>query len=389
MALNEKSIHLLTEPGVYWDGDVPGFGLRIFPSGSKSFILQYRFKGREFKKTIGKWPALPLRAARDLARQRYTLLRAGFDPFEKESPETKKCTVEKLCDDFLEHWVIKRNKPKSINDTSVRIRSKIKPAFGKKQVDSIRRIDIQKYHSKVTSLNGPVEANRCLSLLHKMFECALDWGYLPENGINPASRIQKNPEKSRDVFLDDEGLRRLLEAVEREPNIYVRNGIWIYLLTGLRKMELLSRKWEDLNVDRKLLRFEDTKAGRPFYLPLSDQVLHKFLELKINTITLLGNPYIFPGSIPGSPLHDFPRPAWNRIRKKAGLENITIHSLRHTVASWLALDGVSLKKIGGMLNQSSQTITDRYAHLQAEELRGIADAHGRKIVELFGEKKAG
>ena len=388
MSLNEKGIHLLVEPGIYWDGEVPGFGVRVFASGAKSYILQYRFKGRECKKTIGKWPAISLRAARDLARQKYTLLRAGIDPFIKETKENK-CTVANLCDDFIEQWVKKRNKPKTLKDTLMRIEGKINPALGKKKVDSIRRIDIQKFHTKTSNENGPVEANRCLSLLHKMFECALDWGMLPENGFNPASRIKKNPEKSRDAFLDDEALRRLIKSVEQEPDIYVRNGIWVYLLTGMRKMELLTRKWDDLDINRKLLRFEDTKAGRPFYLPLSDQVIEKFLELKFQKVAILGNPYIFPGGVPGNHLQDFPKRAWKRIRIDAGLEKYTIHSLRHTVASWLAIDGVSLKKIGGVLNQSSQSVTDRYAHLQAEELRGIVDGHGKKIVGLLGEKKVG
>lgn len=376
MALNEKFIQSLKEPGIYWDGEIPGFGIRVYPNGAKSFILDYRLKGVKKRKVLGKWPATPLKVVREIARQKSTVARAGIDPYKKGGNNTPPFST--VAQEYLDRWARKKNKPKTVHESELRLKAKILPAFGTRQIGDIKRDEIIRFFEMVTRKNGPYEANRCLVLIQKIYECALAWERLPEGSINPAARIDRNQERPRNENLSPDDLSRLLAAIEGE-DVYVRVGIRLFLLTGLRKMELLTRRWSDIDRENKILRLSDTKAGRPFYLPLSEQALACFEELpKVSE-------WIFPSKINGSHLPDFPRKPWARIKKKLGIE-ITIHGLRHTAASWLAAGGVSLKLIGGLLNQSTASITDRYAHLQAESLRGTADALGEMVSRTMPTK---
>lgn len=216
---------------------------------------------------------------------------------------------------------------------------------------------------------------------------------LSDGRNNPAAGIEMYREGRRERHLSADEIGRLLAAADsedeksRDIDGWLSAAIRVYLLTGLRKMELLSRRWGDYDRDNKVLWLQTTKAGRPFCLPLSDMAAGILDELRRRSdagAETRGHPYIFPAAmyiegarrkavVPGKHVADFPRRAWDRVRAAAGLQDISIHVLRHTAASILAAGGVSLKLIGGLLNQSTASITDRYAHLQSEVIRGTAE----------------
>jgi integrase len=149
-------------------------------------------------------------------------------------------------------------------------------------------------HSKVGK-RGPYEANRVLALLSKMFELARRWGYVPEDHVNPARDIDRFKEQKRDRYVTPAELPHLAAAINAEPNESARNALWLYLLTGARKSELLKARWDDVDTERAELRLADTKAGRTHYIPLSGPALALLREIPRQH----GNPYILPGAKPG------------------------------------------------------------------------------------------
>ena len=156
-----------------------------------------------------------------------------------------------------------------------------------------------------------MKPNRVVSLLSKMFNEARKMGFVPEDNMNPAHGINRFKEVSRDTWVEPEELPMLAEAIDQDENIYARHALWLYLLTGARKTELLTAKWEDVNWNRKELKLPETKAGRVHYVPLSEPALKLLSDIP----RVEGNPYILPGHKKGFHLVNIDKP-WRRIRDR-------------------------------------------------------------------------
>ena len=254
--------------------------------------------------------------------------------------------------------------------------------WGNRMAKSITRADAASLHSTIGK-NTPYEANRTLSLISKIFELARRWGFVPENQRNPARDIDQYKEEKRDRWVNPEELPRLAQAIDAEPNVYVRMALWLYLLTGVRKSELLAAQWDDIDWQRQELRLGETKAGRVHYVPLSAPALAILRELP----RLEGNPYILPGHIRGRPLVNINRP-WTRIRKAAGVEDVRLHDLRRTVGSWLAQSGNSLHLIGRVLNHSNPNTTAIYARFGQDHVRQALEEHAARLMGVAGKQPA-
>jgi len=207
---------------------------------------------------------LTLDQARKMARSHLVDVLQGKDPSAEKLKMER--NVSALCDDFVHRHAKPHKKTWQTDDS--RIRRHIRPAWGNRPVSSIKHADVAILHSSIGKDHGPYEANRTLALLSKMFELAPLWGFLEEGAINPAHRIDKFKEKKRDRWIREEEFPRLVSAINQETNPYLRAVIWTYLLTGARKSELLSVKWEDIDLARLELRLPETKADRVHYIPL-------------------------------------------------------------------------------------------------------------------------
>ena len=170
--------------------------------------------------------------------------------------------------------------------------------------------------------------------------------------------------------------------MDNSKNFYSSKLIWLYLLTGARKTELMQAKWSDLDLKERVLTIPDTKSKRPHYIQLSQPAIELLEELP----RLDGNPYLFPGRKPGAHLTDIRR-TWNKIMNEAGLQDVRGHDLRRTVGSWLAQSGSSLHLIGTALNHSNQKTTKTYARFQRENLQQAMDDYGEEILKRSGGKK--
>jgi integrase len=382
--LTETLIKSLTYTGdksknewcVWWDEELTGFGVRIYPSGKKSFVIFYRHNRVMKLKTIGKHGLLTLVQARDRAKQDLVGLLDGKDP-KGERDALRKATLFK---DFAEDYITREVMPhhKGHQQEVSRIRGHLVKHFGQYPVVSITHDQVTSVHLEIgkTHQSG---ANRVIKILSAMLTKAEKWGVVPTGHPNPAKGISFYRELPRDRYVTPEELPALIEAIERE-DIYPRSAFWLYLLTGFRKSELLTATWSQVDFENRQFILPDSKGGRPHYLPLTVEAM-AILE---GIPRLQGNPHIFPGVKEGAHLVDLKKP-WERIRARSGLEDVHIHDLRHTIASWLVQAGNSLYLVGKILNHKDLRTTERYARFAQDNLRDALEGTSQRMTDMAGK----
>ena len=383
MKLTKRTIEGLSYKGsgssfyAIWDSKTPGFGVRIFPTGKKSFILKYRIRGRQRIFTIGPVGILTLDQARNKALKLAGAILDGHDPMEEKNIKGK--TIRDLCSAYLEQHA--KPHKKSWREDESRIRRYVIPAWSNRDVRSINRTDVEVLFNKVGK-RSIYEANHLIRLLSTLFNKAIVWGYI--QGNSPASGIPKFKEIKRDRWVTPQELPRLAKAIDEHSNIYIRAALWLYLLTGVRKSELLRAKWEDIDFDRKEMRLPETKAGRIHYVPLSEEaiaILRNIPEEK-------GNPYVFPGNREGWHLVNIDKP-WRKIRKIADVMDVHLHDLRRTVGSWLAQSGNSILVIQKALNHSNIETSLIYARMSEDPVRRAMEEYGKQLMAAAGKREKG
>ena len=363
---------------VRWDADVTGFGVRLYETGKKSFVLSYRVSGIKKTMVLGSYGILTVEEARNMARIKLADMLQGKEPV-NGTKKNKGTNFMLFAEAYIENYAKKHKK--TWEEDARKIKRHLAGIWKNRLLESITKADIIALHSKVGATT-PYEANRLVKQISKMFELAKEWGYLPESNSNPAKSIKFFKEEKRDRWLSQEEMPRLVAAIEAEGNFYAKMAIWMYLFTGARKTELLTAKWSDIDMARCELRLEDTKAGRTHYIPLSKPAM----ELLERIPRIEDNPYIFPGHIKGKHLVNISKP-WNRIKTQAKIENVRLHDLRRTVGSWLAQAGNSLHLIGKVLNHSNQSTTAVYARFAQNDVREALETHGQLLMGLVGKQK--
>jgi integrase len=211
-----------------------------------------------------------------------------------------------------------------------------------------------------------------------MFNLARDWGLYA--GENPAMRIPLFTEESRDRFVQPEELPRLFQAIDEEPDVSVRSVFLTALLTGARRGEVLAMRWEDVNLARAVWRIPHTKAGRPHLLPLPQAVVSILRRVPRREDAS----YVFIGHNGTGHLQNMKR-AWNRIRRKAGIEDVRFHDLRRTIGSWLAGSGENLHLIAKVLNHHDVSTTAIYARLNLDPVRQALERNAEKMLEAAAQ----
>jgi integrase len=243
-------------------------------------------------------------------------------------------------------------------------------------VTDIERKDIAELHHELQHI--PYQANRTFGVLSKMFNLAEVWGLRPD-GSNPCRHVKKYTERKRERFLDHieiAELGRVLHEVERDGSETKAavNAIRLLLLTGCRLTEIVTLKWEYVDLKARELRLPDSKTGAkvvPFG-KTANAVLKGIEKLD-------DNPYVIIGKKPGSRLTDLQHP-WRRIRSKAGLDSVRIHDLRHSYASGALALGEGLPMIGKLLGHTQVQTTARYAHLARDSVKTA----GSRVSDTIG-----
>ena len=375
---------------VVYDDRVPGFGVRITAKGTKTFILYRKILGKPQLFTIGKYPTVPVDIARSEAERLNGEIARGINPMDDRNAARR----EKTFGDFFEEYLTKHARPhKRTAESDERRYNLYLQGWRNKRLTSITRKEIQALHGKVGREKGPYAANRLLSLLSMLFNLAKDWGYF--EGENPASRIRRFHEEKRERFIELEDLPALAKAIDDEPNQDVSDYVWLSLMTGARKGNMLTMKWEDIDLEKQIWYIPSgnnkNKAPQPVFL--HEDVI-EILTRRLETRT---NEYVLPGSGKEGHLAD-PKKGWHRILKRAGLKDIRIHDLRRTLASTMLASGADIASIGNILGHKNFSTTMIYArtgqqtsaqqHIKAVTLmREAAKKKPDNVIDLEERKK--
>lgn len=362
-----------------WDEDIPGLGLRVLPSGRKQYIVQYRAGRRSRRMSLGPSTVLTPEQARNRALDVLADARGGKDPAADRDAHRRALTIKDLVERFDEQHISIRIKKNTATEYRRLLKKHILPRLGSFLIAEVTRADIATFHHNMRHI--PYQANRCLEIISKMFNLAELWGLRPD-GSNPRRLIQKYPEVKRERFLSLDEIKHLgnvLREMEMERLVMPSAALAVRLLlyTGCRLSEIMTLKWEYVDLEGAALHLPDSKTGaKTVYLG------RPAVELLEKAPAIVGNPWVITGTLPGSRLNELQH-SWRRVRARAGLDDVRIHDLRHTFASTAVAAGQSLPMIGKLLGHTQVQTTARYAHLAASPVKGAADAITEVLAQVM------
>jgi len=391
-----------------WDARLPGFGVRVRPSGSKSYVVVYRAgagRGAPIRRfTVASVGKIAPEAAKREAKAVLGAVAHGKDPAADKTAERGALTVAKLADRFMAEHVEQKRKPGTVVFYRHLLDKIICPELGTAKADKVTRGAVAKLHGRLKAT--PFQANRVLAVIGSMYVFGSRIGAVPE-GYNPSQRIEKFKEHRRERFLTGEELERLGTAIREAETIglpwdvnetvptakhlaksdkrFTKIGLStaaalrLLLFTGCRLREILHLRWEHVDVERGLLFLPDSKSGR------------KTVILNAPALAVLSglhrvSPFVVPGDDPRKHRADLKRP-WEAVARRAGLGGVRLHDLRHTYASFGAGGGFGLPIIGKLLGHTQASTTQRYAHLDADPLRHASEAIGGRIAAALEGKQ--
>lgn len=378
-----------------WDSELKGFGVRMMPSGVGSYIIKYRnAEGRQRKMVIGRVGAVTPEIARSQARSKLTEVMQGADPSAERHSLRQSIDMAELCGLYLDE-AAGRLKPNTYLSNKSQIEVHIKPLIGRRTVNSLTYADVVKMQIDIaagktakartgrggSSTGGKAVAGRAVVILGTVLEYARKRGVV---AVNVARGVKPMPSNKQKRFLSIDEIGRLgkaLRAAEAEGHDLVPlAAIRFLLLSGCRRMEVLSLPERWLDVKAGCIRFGDTKTGAQIR-PVGAEA---FAAIKSHERR---NGWVFPAVKGEGHFVGLPK-VLDRICAVAELEGVSIHVLRHSFAATAAEMGFSELTIAGLLGHSVPGITARYAHVADSALVAAANKVAERIaMALDGRAK--
>ncbi len=359
---------------VVWDRDLPGFGIRVHASGRKVWCVQTRRPGGGPKRVaLGRLADMPPDEARRRAAEVIDRIKRGLDPV--PAPPAPEPTVADLAERYMEAHVKVNCRPGTVEVFGRIVRLHIVPELGGLRLSEVDRPHISALHHRLR--DRPCQANATVDLIARMFRLAEAWGMTPPRR-DPCRSVKRYRETPRERFLTPEEYRRLgraLDEAEADGSVFPTAvpAIRLLLLTGCRRNEIATLKWDDVDRTAGELRLRDGKTGWRS-VPLTPAVEHVLASIP----RIEGNPWVITGRTSGDRLKSL-HAIWKRIRDQARLDDVRIHDARHSYASRALALGESLSMIGALLGHASVTTTARYAHLARDTEKASADRVGGSI----------
>jgi integrase len=407
------SLRPRVRPYIVFDEDLTGFGLRVMPSGTKTWIVEYR-PGAGGRKVFTRRMKIDLASrvtpeqARTHAREILARVRLGEDPAVARATRRDTPTLATFAEQFLEEYAIAPNIKQTTNRLYTgNLRKLVVPALGSLKIDAITSADIARLHRKLGKTT-PTAANNMLVTLSSLYRYAGEVG-LVFQGFSPVrNATTRHKSEKRERFLTFEEMKRLgdtLSDVEQkglewklapdldpsrakhrakqetqkiEVSPFVLAAIRLLLFTGCRLSEILNLRWSEVELERGVLNLADSKTGK------KSVILNGPAITVISQLPRIGS-HVISGQDPNKPRVSITR-QWYRIRELSGLDGsdgkppFRLHDFRHNFASIGVGAGMGLPIIGKRLGHAQSATTQRYAHLDADPLRRAANAIGATIV---------
>ncbi len=353
-----------------YDTAIPGFVLEVRPSGGKTWYLRYRdARGKQHQHRIGDASGISFEQARNAALTVRARVILGESPAEEKKALRAIPTLEAFAKRYLDYV---KGVKRSWDTDECFLRNHVLPRWGKRHLDEIRQQDIiDLQHGMRASGYAPATANRIVILTRYMWNLGKKWK-VPGAETNPASGVELFEENNkRERFLSAEEAQRLVACVRQSDNPQLQYIVPLLLLLGCRKRELLDSQWSHLDLERRTWRIPLSKSGKARHVPLSADVL----AILARVPRWDDCPYVLPNPKTKKPYVSFFY-SWDTARKQAGLPEVRVHDLRHSMASFLVNSGRSLYEVQKILGHTQLKTTQRYAHLSQETLLEAVDSLG-------------
>ena len=352
----------------YYSNEIKGFLLEVRPNGM-TYAIRYRDSyNRQIQHKIGDTQSISFDKAKNVAKTIRSRVVLGEDPATEKRNKRTIPTLDEFSRDRYFPYA-KGYKRSWRSDDSI-YRNHLSPLYGSCHLDEISHQSIiEFYHGLLAAGYAKATCNRVLVLIRLMFNIAKKWK-IPGSEYNPASGIPLfDANNAREKFLTVEETQRLHAELEHSENPQLKNIIALLLLLGCRKRELLDSRWEQFDLERRSWRIPMSKSGKARHVPISNAAL--------SVLALLPKwekcPYVVPNPKSLQPYSSVYR-TWNTARKNAGLPDVRMHDLRHSMASNLVNSGRSILEVSKILGHSQLKTSQRYAHLSQDTLLAAVDA---------------
>ncbi len=381
---SEKVIMALPVPSraekqqVYYDdGCSDGLQLIITYGGTKTYYFFMFFQGRPLRVKIGRVGDIKLNAARIRAHELRAQAMGGVDPSAQRRDMLNDMRLKEFYDMVYKPEYSNVNKrPGSIVNDDNLMRTHLKD-LGARKLSTITNEEIRRLHNKVKLKLSPYTANRVLSLIKHMYNFAAKMGYI-KFADNPALGVSKFAEKSRDRFLGSDEMVRFFKALDDEPNQVFKNYILMSLFTGQRRGNLLSMRWEYVDLKNEFIYFPDSKNGESLRVPITCFALDLLTKMKETA----DSDWVFPSNKGTCGHMVSPKRPWEMLLARANIDNLRLHDLRRTQGSYQAITGASTNVIGKSLGHKSTAATMVYARLSVDPVRDSMTRATQKMIDL-------
>jgi integrase len=366
------------------DKKVAGLILRVEPSGTRTFCWLRKGAGQVRFKKIGPFPDMTVEQARGKADEHNaSLAKWRSNDFEGENPFERRphLTLGEVFDHYVEHHLAKHAKNPARATKGARWQfDRYLAAWKDRRLVTIQQKHVETLHTEVGKRYGQVTANRLVTFLRTIFYHAdkrMGW-----RGENPARDPGRNEilyhEDSRDRYLLPEEAVRLLRELRLEPNRALRDFVFLALLTGQRRTNVLGMKWSQLDLTRAVWKIDNpTKRRTSYNVALMPEAIEILKERR--DVAGMTSEWVFPSRGASGHLVNLKKP-WTALLKRANVKGFRIHDLRRTLGSWMAMSGASLRIIQEALGQQSMASTEVYARLQLDSVRDAVATATQKLL---------
>jgi integrase len=374
---------------ILWDTEVRGFGLRLLPSGRKSWVLRYRHRGRQHMNELGDFGTFTLEEARAKARGYLVRVESGEDPFSKREDgktlESFKESFSASCRARIEAREITASTAAKYAESFAALRE----VLGSHLVDEIDGQAVRRAFTEITKNRGRYAANRALSALSLVLRLAADAGYRSSTAPNPTADVTRNREVPRGLEFSDDELARLGVALDAEEDRRPEASdtvasIRLLALTGARRREITGLTWGEVDLPGMRLRLRSAKTG-PREIALNSAAASLLASLREGASSTEPLARVFPATH-----HEAGyaiQYTWRRVRAAAKLPpQARLHDLRHHYVTRGVAANFSEALVGKAVGHSSAATTRRYSHVSVEPTRALVEHVGGEIAAALAGK---